>query len=340
MRAALYYPHSEVRSEKFIRNALLIWDSLEYIAPFHGYLPHYKDYRIAEAMEIIGRPRVVTEEEQIRVHSMVEDMLEKGVSDIFRYSPADREIYELWPQKIAYSTYQLLGEHGLTAGALDNQDYPMSVATGLSLMSIIADVLAGETRARVTDRAQAYAAITNAAQSTEHDGHHDGDHNAVVALTLKIPSMEHVPIERLIEFRKKEEGPGGADYRALRHKYSATVEAHVKAISKEGLSREDRAELDRIFVDDMRDDFSDLRTELGYADKEFWFSKDIVTLVIAGVTFTGGILTGNFAVPGVVSGTGGIVSLGGLLSNSTRLAKARRETLRKHPMAYLYELQH
>jgi hypothetical protein len=37
MRTALYFPHTEVRSESIIRTALLTWDSLEYIAPYSGY---------------------------------------------------------------------------------------------------------------------------------------------------------------------------------------------------------------------------------------------------------------------------------------------------------------
>ena len=42
--------------------------------------------------------------------------------------------YEVWPQKVAPETWDLLEQYGLTIGALPNLDYPMSQAAGLSLM--------------------------------------------------------------------------------------------------------------------------------------------------------------------------------------------------------------
>jgi hypothetical protein len=83
-------------------------------------------------------------------------------------------------------------------------------------MSILADVLAGETRARVTDQAQAYAAIANAPRPLEYEA---SAHDIVVPITLNAVNLAMVPTQRLIEFRKKEDGADGHQYRSLRHNY-------------------------------------------------------------------------------------------------------------------------
>ena len=43
MRSALYYPHTEIRSVPLLKTAMLLWDHVEFIVPYSGYRPHYKD---------------------------------------------------------------------------------------------------------------------------------------------------------------------------------------------------------------------------------------------------------------------------------------------------------
>lgn len=337
LHTALYFPHTEVRSESLVRNALLTWDSLEYIAPDKDYTPRYESKHMAEAMEIIGSKRTVTDDERLRVHKLVKDLLQDDVPEIFRYVPTNGERYEIWPQKLARETWELLKQRGLTDGVLPNRDYPTSEAAGLSLMAILADVLAGETRARITDRAQAYAAIANATKSTSN-AH---DHDSVVPLTFKAVCLDQVPFERLIDFRKREaSSSGGGDYRKLRHNYLHAINSHVESISKISADSEDRRELDRVFAEKMEDDFRDLKRELRFAKGEAWLSKDVITLTLAGIALLGGPVIGqHIAIPEVISGAGGAVLLGGALGTELKLSKSRREILRKHPMAYLYEVQ-
>lgn len=335
MRTALYYPHTEVRSENLVRNALLTWDKLEYIAPYKGYRPSYDNAQIAEAMEVIGDPRTVTVAEQERVHELVEDLLRDGVPEIFHYSTVKGNPYEIWPQKLAESTWELLKQRGIANDKLANADYPVSDAAGLSVMAILADVLAGETRARITDRADAYAAIANAPTSRADGQNHD----LVVPLTLKTLSLDQVPLQRLIDFRKREAKSSSNDYTTLRHNYLDAIEKHVARIATVEADSADRAELDRIFAETMESDLRDIKTELGFAKKEAWITKDVITLAVAGGAFLADTLSGHISLPGVLSGSGAAVLLGGLLGSGTKLAKARREVLRKHPMAYLYEIQ-
>ena len=338
MRTALYFPHTKVRSKSVIHTSLLMWDHLETIVPYSGYRPHYDDYEAAAAMEIIGSPRAPTEAEKRGVHMLVEELLRDGVPETLRYSPRSGErdyTYEMWPQKLLYETWDLLRAQGLTDRPLDNQDYPMSQAAGLTVMAILADVLAGQTRARITDRQLAYATMANAPK-VAGDAH---EPMQVVPLTLKGIAVDRIPLDRLINFRRREAKERGSGYRKLRHNFLEAVEKHVAAIAKVLPNSRDRQELDRAFQSDMEDDLRDLKAELGFAKREAWLSKDMLTLTIAG----GGLLAAaigdpHMPLPEVITGAGAIALLGGMLGTGNKLAKARYDVMRKHPIAYLYEV--
>jgi hypothetical protein len=338
VRTALYFPHTEVRSKNLIHTALLMWDQLETIVPWKGYRPQYKDAEAAAAMELIGTPRAPTEAEKLGVHALVEELLRDGVPETLRYSPRSGQrddTYEMWPQKLLRDTWKLLRRRGLTDRQLDNQDYPMSQAAGLTVMAILVDFLAGQTRARITDRQLAYATMANAPKIVG-DAH---EPMRVVPLTLKGVAVDRIPLDRLIDYRRREAKERGSDYRKLRHNYLEAVEKHLAAISAVAPNSRDREELDRTFQSDMEDDLRHLKAELGFARRDAWLSKDVLALTIAG----GGLLAAAFSVPQVpapevISGTGAIAMLGGMLGTGNKLAKARYDVMRKHPMAYLYEV--
>jgi len=337
MRTALYFPHTEVRSKSIVHIALLLWDALEFIVPRESYRPQYADREMAQAMDIVGKKRTPTAKEKLRLHAVVEDLIRHGVPETFRYSPkhGQSEPYEIWPEKFSRKTWELLQAHGLTDHRLDNYDYPMSQAAGLSMMAILADVLAGDTRSRVTDRGLAYATIANAPKVAG-----DAEHPMqVVPLTLKGIAPDRIPIDRLIAFRKREARESGNDYRTLRHNYHAAIEGHLEQIRGHVPGSPDRVELDRAFEADMEDDLRDLKRELGFARRDVWLSKEVVTLAIAGGALLGlAAVAPDMPMPEVVTGAGAVALLGGLLGTGNKLAKARYEILRKHPMAYMYEI--
>lgn len=338
MRTALYFPHTEVRSKNLIHTSLLMWDQLETIIPYQGYRPNYDDREAAAAMELIGSPRTPTDAEKRGVHALVEELLSNGVPETFRYSPRSGErddAYEMWPQKLLSSTWTLLQEEGLTDRPLSNQDYPMSQAAGLTVMAILADILAGQTRARITDRELAYTTMANAPKIAG-DAH---EPMRVVPLTLKGIAVDRIPLDRLIDYRQREAKERGSDYRKLRHNYLDAVEKHLLKISEVAPNSPDRKELDRVFQSDMEDDLRDLKSELGFARREAWLSKDVLALTIAG----GGLLATGLGVPHVpapevITGAGAIAMLGGMLGTGNKLARTRYDVMRKHPMAYLYEV--
>ena len=67
MRSALYYPHTEIRSEGLLKTSLMLWDRLHVIVPFADYQPYYYSPEATKSFELIrkctrfclgsGRPR-------------------------------------------------------------------------------------------------------------------------------------------------------------------------------------------------------------------------------------------------------------------------------------------
>jgi hypothetical protein len=49
MRSALYYPHTQIKSEHLLKTSLLLWDKVSVIAPWEHYLPNFDNPIAAEA---------------------------------------------------------------------------------------------------------------------------------------------------------------------------------------------------------------------------------------------------------------------------------------------------
>jgi hypothetical protein len=346
MYSALYFPHTEVRSESLVKTALLTWDKLETIIPDHYYRPQYSG-PTARAMEIIGSPRPPSDDDRRQVHALVEELIEQGVPETFTYRP-DRydPDYEMWQSKLWNRTWRLLEENGLVGGLLPNSDYPASQPAGLTLMSIIADVMAGETRTRVTDRGLAYATIANAPNIPSAARGGATEYERVVPLTFKTIAIEHVAMERLIEFREREEkSTHGHDYRNLRHRYLDQIEAHVKLVAGYPPGSPDRVELDRQFSQRMEDDLAILKDELGIARRDAILSKESLTLVSLGLVGIGALAAGGalaavpLAIAAAVKSAGVVATIGGPLAMAHKYGTARKKVLSQHPMAYLYEIE-
>lgn len=342
MYSALYFPHTEIQSERLVKTALLTWDRLETIAPYRGYQTHYEG-EMAAAMELIGKPRSPTEAEKVKVHALVKELVDQTLPETFSYRPERwEETYEMWAQKLSPKTWELLAEHGLIGGRLENTDFPASQPAGLTVMSIVADVLAGQTRTRVTDRAAAYATIANAPK-TAQDATGADTFQQIVPLTFKTIAVEHIPLGALVALRRREEiEANGRDYRHLRHNYLNRLHAYVQEAAQHLPGSSDREELDFQFEREMDDDLKDLQRELRIAGRDTFLSKDMMTfaalgLAAAAAAAAAGQLAG---IPMAITNTltGAAITIGGGVNMFPKYGDARRKALAAHPMAYLYEL--
>ncbi|NQE61406.1 hypothetical protein [Caulobacter sp. RHG1] len=346
MYSAIYYPHMTIESESLLRTALLTWDHLDIISPDPRFARRNFREDLAEAVEVLVRFRRPSSAELEEVHVLIEDLVTRGLPDAFRL-PRDpdpdedyfleSEMYGIRVEKFMRNTWRLLFEADLATGERDGWHHTHR-HLGLLMMSMLADVMAGKAHARVTDRTRAYSTLIKLL------GPHTGealtaDHLQIVPLTFKTLALEHVPIERLVDFRKREAREGGAARRALRHNYLDQINAHLKVAVEHPHGSADRREVDRVFEQRMEDDLADLKSELGLARREAFLTKEVVGLVAIGIGAVGAAVTGVSApVPEVLGASGASIALGGILSAQTKLATARRTVLRRHPMAYLYEI--
>jgi hypothetical protein len=343
MRSALYFPHTTVDNVNLVRTALLLWDKLEYIVPEHRFSSVHGSRLVQRAMEVIGKERVPNNAEKQEAHRLIEQMASSALPPEFYLTRRGRShgVYEMYPQKFLTETWQLLRKRGLSGDLLENSDYPMAEPAGLMAMAILADCCAGTTRARVTDRGPAYASLAGALGTdiNQRMRVRRTSQEQLVHISLNVINPKGISLERLIEFREREEKESGHTLRDLRHRYLAGLETHVKRLTTEGGKREDAQQIKREIADDMRADLAALKSEFGSAKRDVWLSKEIVLTVLAAA---GSVATWAFGAPipiaGTITAAGMPAALVGIGATANKYVAARRAVMQKHPMAYFYEL--
>lgn len=335
MRSALYYPHTDVRSEGLMKSALLTWDKLHSIIPHEGYRPDYGDNRLmVEAWELIGEGLVVKPDEQKIAHANIENMLKAGLPLEFNFLANQDKTgtpYEIWPQKFAMETWQLMQAHQLTPSQLPNGDYPFTHEGGVMVMSKLADAMAGKHYARVTDQSLAFGMTANYEpdQATEQ----------AVVMTLDLVDANRLSLKELIKFRSNEDRHGYE----LRQNYLKAVEAHVAELKTLTTMRQ-IDDKNHQFKRDMQRDLITLGEVITGNKLELVLKPVIVTTLVAigaGVAAA----TGGGAAALVVAGTMALGAtatevadkLSKIVEQGFGYNKKQREAMAKHPMAYMYQ---
>ena len=344
MQKALYYPHTEIKSPLVIKNALLMWDSIETIVPHQRWVSNekYDDKLMREAADLVVTRRIPTKSERQEAHSILQDLAASGVlSSLVEQSPSPwrRHKYLIYPEKFLQETWQILERGGLARWVANEVDYGVPVAVGFLMMSILADVCAGTQVRKVTDRTEAYAWIARHHAKLLGSQYVTGldvsqvapGHDRLVALSLEVLDGRAVPLKKLVAFRKREIR-GSADYRAMRRRYLGALENHLTTIGKEARSAADVKELDRQFKESLKQDLADLKAELGLATLKPLLSKEVAlsALILAGSLVAP--VAGLTALGTTIGGIGVIP----LLKAAVDHRAARREALRKHTMSWLF----
>jgi hypothetical protein len=354
MFSALYYPHtslstSDLAGERILKRALLMWDHLEFMVPTPHFKPWYGDPLVAEAIELIGKNHYPSDEEKTEAHNQIEEFVTRpNLPEAFYYRGFDD--YEVYPQKFLPDTWELLEESGHAGPLLEDLDRPLSNPFGHAIMAILADCCAGSTRSRVTDRAPAYASLAGLLADNSENSLRDRlvdmdlrtlqGEESFISLRLSLPDIDSLSLDQLLAFRKREESEKGHDFRKLRHNYVARIEQRIKEVTTNAqLTKSDIEELERQFFQESMDDLAGLKEELGFEFKDI--AKDVVVTVLAGAGTLAASLFPDAApiLTDVVKATGAPLMIGGAVSAGNKFFKARAETLRRHPMALLYELQ-
>lgn len=159
-------------------------------------------------------------------------------------------------------------------------------------------------------------------------------------MTLSMIDAASIPIERLIDFRRREERERrGGDYRAMRHRYADALADHIEA-TKTIKSRNELKQLRREFEDDMRRDLRELHDALGVNVVDAVTSPMVVTTVVAAGSW---LATADPVATATAAAAGGgaakavekVIELFRLRSG---FSAKQRKVMAEHPMSYLYQL--
>ena len=343
MRSAVYYPHTEIQSVGFLKSCLLLWDRVDLIVPHPEYNFDRSRREFAQAIDLLCGKLVPSEQQKAEAHDLIEEFAARQLPEEFFYFPGQHSHYMtrgVWPQKFLFKTWRMLEEAGFTDRLLANGDYPMQDAAAMTIMSLLADCCAGDAFARVTDRVSAYASITNLLRGLpDQEGEDHPSEYAIVPVTLNILNLSKISLGQLIHYRRREEMERGHSLRDLRHNYSDRIACHVSEL-KHITRPSDRREATRQFREDLSTDLRDLKSELRSNVLDISFSKEVIitTLAVAGSAFSASHLGLNIDINETATYAGRAIALGGLAAVSNRYLQNRLAALRRHPMAYLYEL--
>lgn len=349
LRSALYYPHTRLRfadpgiTRRLLKRALLLWDELKFIVPYPEYRFQYGSRSVSEAVELVGRYHYPSELEKERTHAAIEELVTRpSLPAVFYYRGGD-DSFDVYPQKFLRETWNLLEHTRVAHPRREGEKQFVSTQAGLCIMALLADVCAGSALTRVTDRAQAYAALGGFLFDKDCDAPSDGAtasaHERLVGLTAQVVDVDSLTLKQLIQLRKKEMGQKGRNYTDLRHRYLQRIEDHLKEVTQNPkLTLSDYGELERQFRQDMEVDLATLRKELRAELRATVYSKEIFFALIGASCVTAAALFGKpLPMRGVLNWDGVIVTVGGILGARNKFLKARADLLRRHPMAYLYE---
>jgi hypothetical protein len=342
MLKALYYPHTQIRSQIILKNALLLWDEIETIVPSSRTLSSEGTLLEQEATRLVVRSRRPSNEERRAAHEALNGLIESGqLMALLSTAPRDwrRTGYPVFHEKFLAQTWYMLESEGLANLESEQGHFSVPESLGFLMMSFLADSCAGATIQRITDRQDAHSWLLEARASVLGSRPIFGfdasqvapSHDRLVTLSLQALDARHIPLKSLVAMRKREQKQGGGDYAAMRRRYLSCLDAHVSRVVKEATTAGDLRELERQFQNEIRADVQDLQAELGIASKKALFTKELAISTIA----AGGLLASPVAGLTALSALG-IAGVVPLVKSAIEMKAAKRDALKRHASSWLF----
>jgi hypothetical protein len=326
MLTALFYP-SFALSESLFKNALLLWDRIEYISPSKDFPGSYPDPLMQKAASQYTIPRVPSQSEKQQAHDAIIELLDHPLPQWFflnKYEIEKEVRFQISPQKFLPETWEAIAEKGLIR---DAETGLTRDALGLTMMSILAECCAGSEKRLITDKASAYSSLERyfVTRAGAVSGSYEDRCERLVTLSLRVLDFKHVSLTRILDIREKENGANGSQYKALRHGYLRKIEHHAGLLAK-AVSASDIEEIERVFQQEIKTDLHMLMDELKDEGVKVVLSAEFAAAVasLASVPTTGLL---GYSLAEIA-----------LLRKRTEYRSARNKILKNHPMSWLYSL--
>jgi hypothetical protein len=360
MFAAIYYPHTAIRDENFLKHAMLYWDEIEYISPSHGFdvLPRYPKTIIQELAKFT-KPHVPTEDEKTKAHDQIMDLTSVALPSwlqVDRNSSADdRHLYSMFSGKLLPDTWRELEERRLVKFEKhgDFSDYASHTYLGLCMMAILARCCAGSLKCTITDQNDSYYSLLKHLQflSGEHESIDpsktarqpferwltalgvanarlvDKTRETLVSITLDVIDAKKLPVESLLRLRQDKTGFASE----LRQNYARSIQEYVDKMVDPKLSKTDITALAEDFRRKMEQDLNRLRAELKLSALKTVLSKEVAVGVAAPILGSTALVASGVGT--ILGGALGIAALGKL---AVEYRTGRNSVFQKHPMSFLY----
>jgi hypothetical protein len=345
MDSALYFPHTTPRDKTLLKEALLLWDELEFIVPWEGFVDHHADRETTAALDVFGRPITPSSAAKRRTHSRIEQLVGEGLPGKYLFQPGGRPA-PIYADKLAGETWQMLqdgemigGQFRLRRGNRFAYSYDLAAPLALAIMTVLADECAGKTARKVTDAA--YASDAQAAYLTRDLGGDLGRINPehetyVMALPAPVIALQDVSITQLTKLRQNESGL----LQELRRNYRTEVNKYLADISAPDTKDDDYRRIAEGFSNRMRVALAELDRALDRRNQvlDYGIAEVIVPgFVTAAMTYA----VSSSSLAAAITGATEIVGVGlfKILGSIPANAEKREEILKKNPAAWLYHVQ-
>ena len=210
MQSALYYPFTRPESESFLKTALFLWDSVDFMVPFSDFRPHGNTREQDEALEIVARSYVPAEKDKRNAHDELTKLCSGPIPDKLAFELERPDLaYDFYPQKLLDETWEMLSQSRL-ARVVREPGAVSSASTGplfgYYMMSILAVCCSQGRKRLITDQNDPYRTLANIlVDSTSPDPDLSEDwHGRLITVTLNGPDFGNIPLRKLIDLRKKE----------------------------------------------------------------------------------------------------------------------------------------
>jgi len=326
MSTALYYPFTTPSTEGFLKSALFLWDSVDFIVPYDAFSRFDLARGWNEAIEVVGRNYVPTDEDKRVLHDELKGFCNGPLADKLRFDVNDdSEKFPFYPQKLLYETWEMLAESRLAQVlGIDSRSPSTSTTSlfGYYMMSLLAVCCARGRMRLVTDESAPYKTLANllADDLAETPNAERDWHGTLLALSFSGPDFADTPLSELVALRKNEDALM-VDIRKL---FFAKVDKTATDICRHSSNRNHIRDLIRDYTAEMERDLKELKRALRRSASSLLLSKEF------GIT----VLSATMLTPvEPISGT--VVTVGGMTKGLIDYQDRRRKILREHPTSWL-----
>lgn len=327
MNSALYYPFTGPEHQSFLKTALFLWDSVDFIVPFTEFHRYGKSEVELEALEIVGREYVPTEKDKRAVHDELEDLCTSGIGDRFLFELERPDLaYDFYPQKLLDETWEMLEQTDLAR--LIQRDGRVERAStgplfGYYMMTLLAICCSQNRKRLVTDQNDPYRALANLLSDNDIGSKQEDWHGRLIALSFAGPDFSEIGLESLVRLRSKEDQL----MYEMRQNFLGAVDEAAVNISDHADNPNIVRDCISDFTSRMERDLRELKRALRRSATSLLLSKEFGFSVITAATAV------------TVAPAAGLLTAGGLTKGLMDYRDRRRKLLKEHPSSWLISAQ-